>query len=261
MSDRYCHILHTSDIHLDDHLGVEGKESFAQRGLIDVVDKAIELEVDLFLLAGDLFDHNRVKSRCLEFATEQLARVQCPVVMITGNHDCMADYSVFHRYDPTEAGDHINFIKDEEGGVLDFEELGVRIWGKGIVDHHPENKPLEKVPQKEHEDWYIGMTHGYYVERGAGLYSSLITPEEIADSNLDYLALGHVHVFTEISHGGTQAAYPGSPNMNQGTREMTAAHVEFQPGKGVKITRVELAGHAQAISRKAEEPVMPSFLG
>ena len=144
---------------------------------------------------------------------------------------------------------------------MDFEELGVRIWGKGIVDHHPENKPLEKVPQKEHESWYIGMTHGYYVERGAGLYSSLITPEEIADSNLDYLALGHVHVFTEISHGATQAAYPGSPNMNQGTREMTAAHVEFQPGEGVKINRVELAGHAQAVSRKAEEPVMPSFLG
>lgn len=238
MTSRYCHILHTSDIHLDDKLGAKGEESFAQRGLMNVVDKSLEMDVDVFLIAGDLFDHNRVKSPCLAFASEQLARVRCPVVMITGNHDCMTDYSVYQRYDPREAGSHIHFIQEEEGGVVEFADLGLKIWGKGIVDHHPENKPMQGVPAKDHDDWYIGMTHGYYVERGAGMYSSLITPDEIEESTLDYLALGHVHVFSEIKHGATLAAYPGSPNLNQGTREMTAAHVEFKPGQGVQINRV-----------------------
>ena len=259
MTASYCHILHTSDIHLDDKLGGPGEESFAQRGLIDVVDKSLELDVDLFLLAGDLFDHNRVKAKCLEFASEQLARVRCPIVMITGNHDCMTDYSVYHRYDPMEAGPHVNFIKEEDGAILSFEDLGVKVWGKGIVDHHPENQPLADVPQKDHDGWYIGMTHGYYVERGAGMYSSLITPGEIAESTLDYLALGHVHVFTEIKHGSTLAAYPGSPNINQGTREMTAAHVEFHPDRGVQINRVELAGHPAQVDQAAVE--VPTYLG
>ncbi|MDG2071111.1 MAG: DNA repair exonuclease [Pseudomonadales bacterium] len=245
MPANYCHILHTSDVHLDDKMGDEGEESHAQRGLIDAVDKSLELDVDLFILAGDLFDHNRVKSRCLEFATAQLARVQCPVVMITGNHDCMSELSVYHRYDPLEAGAHIHFIKDEQGGVIEFADLGVKVWGKGIVDHHPENKPLEYVPPKDHDGWYIGVTHGYYVERGAGMYSSLITPDEIEQSSFDYLALGHVHVFSAIKHGATHAAYPGSPNMYQGTLEMTAAHVEFCPENGVTVNRVELAGHAK----------------
>ena len=261
MSLNHCRILHTSDIHLDDYLGGKGEESFAQRGLIDVVDKSIELDVDLFLLAGDLFDHNRVKDRCLEFATEQLARVQCPVVMIAGNHDCLADYSVYHRYEPEIAGDHIHFIKDPAGAVLDFPELGIKAWGKGIVNHHPDNRPLEIVPKKESTSWYIGLAHGYYTNRSADIYSSLITAEQIAASGLDYLALGHVHVFSEMRHGHTLAAYPGSPNISQGTRETTAAFIELLPREGVKVNRIELASQNQLVTREPKELALPSFLG
>jgi DNA repair protein SbcD/Mre11 len=226
-------LLHTSDIHLDNTLGGAGDESPGQLGLMHVVDKALALDVDLFLLAGDLFDHNRVNSRCLEFASEQLARLRCPVVMVTGNHDCLTDYSVYHRYDPTEAGDHIHFIREEGGAVV--QAAGVNVWGKGIVDHHPGNKPLQLVPPAEGEGWYLGVTHGYYINRGATMYSSLITPDEVEASGLDYLALGHVHVFSTWQHGKTHAAYPGSPNVIQGTRERTAAYVVLDPKKGVII--------------------------
>jgi len=233
-------ILHTSDIHLDNNIGSRGEESSGQLGLIKVVNKALAMDVDMFLLAGDLFDHNRVKTACLEFASEQLSRLRCPVVMVTGNHDCLADYSVYHRYDPTEAGDHVHFIREEAGGVVDFDALGVRVWGRGIVEHHPNNKPLENVPEHDGESWYLGVTHGYYVGRGAEMYSSLITPLEVEACKLDYLALGHVHVFSTMYHGRTHAAYPGSPNQAQGAREMTAAHVELHPGRGVAVNRVLL---------------------
>jgi len=238
MTQSRCHLLHTSDIHLDNRVGVE--DSAGADGFIKVIDKALELDVDLFLLAGDLFDHNRVKDPCLEFATEQLARIHCPVVMITGNHDCMTDYSIYHRYDPRDAGEHIHFISEVDGGTLEFPEFGVKIWGRGIVDHHPGNKPLEVVPQHHEDHWYIGMTHGYYVDRGAEMFSSLITPEEIEASGLHYLALGHVHVFNTMQHGATYAAYSGSPNLEQGAREMTAAHVELCPDQGVMINRIAL---------------------
>jgi exonuclease SbcD len=235
-----CSILHTSDIHLDNQVGLDDQPSAAEAGLTRVVDKALELDVDLFLLAGDLFDHNRVKDHCLAFATEQLARVHCPVVMITGNHDCLTDYSVYHRYDPTEAGDHVHFIREEEGGVVHFPALGVKIWGKGIVDHEPDNKPLGLLPAHTDDAWNIGMTHGYYVERGAGMYSSLITPAEIENSRFHYLALGHVHVFAEMQHGNTLAVYSGSPNIDQGVKEMTAAHIQLHPQTGVSVERVLL---------------------
>jgi DNA repair exonuclease SbcCD nuclease subunit len=221
-------------------MGEPGDESPGQLGFMHVVDKAIELDVDVFLLAGDLFDHNRVSDECLAFASEQLARVHCPVVMITGNHDCMADYSVYHRYDPTDAGEHIHFIREDEGGVVDIDELGLRVWGRGIVEHHPGHKPLESVPGYDGNYWYVGITHGYYVDRGAKMFSSLITPAEVHESRLDYLALGHVHVFSTMRHGQTVAAYPGSPNLSQGSKEMTAAHVELDPDRGVEVRRVYL---------------------
>lgn len=238
MTTRRCEILHTSDIHLDNRVGVE--DNAGEAGLQLVVDKAIELEVNLFLLVGDLFDHNRVKPACLEFATQQLSRVPCPVVMITGNHDCMTDYSIYHRYNPVAAGNHIHFLKSPEGEVMDFPELGVRIWGKGIVDHYPGNKPMEAVPDYDEDHWYIGMAHGYYTDRGAEMFSSLITPAEIEASNLHYLALGHVHVFNTMQHGRTQAAYAGSPNLDQGARERTAAHVTLCPDAGVQVNRLVL---------------------
>lgn len=237
-------LLHTSDIHLDDQIGEGNDTSHGQHGLSAVIDCAIAQNVDMVLLAGDLFDHNRVKQPCLDFATQQLARLSCPLVMITGNHDCMADYSVYHRYDPRDAGSHVTFLQEEAGAVSRFESLGVTIWGRGIVDHHPENKPLEHVPDHEHEGWYLGMTHGYYVNRGAQAFSSLITPDEIERSELDYLALGHVHVYTTMTHGATTAAYCGSPNRGQGVTEMSAALVSLDPASGVTVEKMELTSGA-----------------
>ena len=240
MTKSACRILHTSDIHLDNRVAANEEFSGGETGLTRVVDKSLELEVDLFLLAGDLFDHNKVNDHCLEFATTQLARINCPVVMITGNHDCLADYSVYHHYDPSDAGDHIHFLRETDGASVNFPSLGVRIWGKGIVDHRPENKPLACVPEHDGQTWYVGMTHGYYTGRSLEMYSSLITPEEIEQSGFHYLALGHVHVYGTMEHGNTIAAYSGSPNLDLGIKEMTAAQIQLHPESGVSVSRVTL---------------------
>ena len=59
MSKTVCNILHTSDIHLDNEIGAQGNESPAQLGFMHVIDAAVKMQVQLFLLAGDLFDHAR----------------------------------------------------------------------------------------------------------------------------------------------------------------------------------------------------------
>ena len=50
--------------------------SAAQVGFCSVIDAALDHKVDLFLLAGDLFDHNRVEPPCLEFVSEQTGPTQ-----------------------------------------------------------------------------------------------------------------------------------------------------------------------------------------
>jgi predicted phosphodiesterase len=76
------------------------------------------------------------------------------------------------------------------------------------------------------------------------MFSSLITPNEIEESQLDYLALGHVHVFSIMKHGKTIAAYPGSPNIGQGAKEMTVALVDLDPEQGVNVEKISLSPRA-----------------
>ncbi len=226
-------------MHLDNRIGEPGLETTGQQGFIAVIDAAIALNVDMFLLAGDLFDHNRVQEPCLEFTVAQLSRLHCPVVMIAGNHDCLAEYSIYHKFDPAVADTEVHFIQNPDGASIDFQQFGLRIWGQGIVEHAPENQPLKNVPKERYPGWHVGMAHGYLNTRGGDSYSSMITEEEIAASALDYLALGHVHVFSDMEHGGTRAVYPGSPNLMQGSRESTAAHIVLDPELGVTVNRLQ----------------------
>ena len=83
-------------------------------------------------------------------------------------------------------------------------------------------------------------THGYCVDRDLQSFSSLIRPEEIEASGFDYLALGHVHVFSFMEHGVTKAAYCGSPNKGLGKDDMSAALVELNPQKGVFVNKLDL---------------------
>lgn len=232
-------LLHTSDLHLANLHG-EIDASPAHAGLVRVVEEAQARGVDLLLIAGDLFDSNRVGADCVEFVCDQLRRVRCPVVIIPGNHDCYTEHSVYHRFDASRAGAGVHLLTREEGEMVTLPELQVRLWGRGIVDHHPGHQPLAGIPPREGDEWHLGMTHGYYVGRGPHSYSSLITAEEIAASALDYLALGHVHVYADVSQGATCAAYSGSPSCGPGVAGGTAALVTLDPGAGARVAPLPL---------------------
>jgi|TARA_Y100000310_G_scaffold317955_2_gene371451 DNA repair exonuclease SbcCD nuclease subunit len=209
-------------------------------GLINVVDATLEQKVDLLVIAGDLFDHNRVGEGIVQFVREQLGRVTCPVVIIPGNHDCYTEQSIYHRFDVATIGSHVHLLSIEEGETMELHDLNVRIWGRGIVDHHPENYPLEQVPPRKGDYWHVGITHGYYTGRGAAMYSSLITAAEIAAADLDYLALGHVHAFATVSQSDPCAAYSGSPTSYPHIPGGTAALVTLDPDTGVEVEEVRV---------------------
>ena len=73
------------------------------------------------------------------------------------------------------------------------------------------------------------------MEGRAELRSSLITPEEVATSGFDYLALGHVHVFRDVSQGETRAFYPGSPLIPHAPDRGSIAIVTLDPEMGISV--------------------------
>ena len=233
-------ILHTSDLHLNNQIEEIGAETPVQLGLINVIDAAKAHDVDLMLIAGDLFDHNRVQEAAIEFACHELRRAQCPVVLITGNHDCYTDHSIYHRMDMDSIGAHVSFLTNEPGEWVEYDDLHIRVWGRGIVDHHPEHKPLAADFERDGDYWHIGMTHGYFSVDDQDHYSSLITAAEIGESDFDYLALGHVHTFREVSQGNTLACYSGSPARIPNLPGGAAALVSLDPDAGVAVEKLDL---------------------
>ena len=247
MSRRRIKIVHTSDVHLESDTFGKSEEGQIYRGRIQsafqkVVDRVIEESADLFLIAGDLFDSNRIPASGAEFVHSELARVTCPVVLIPGNHDCYDHRSIYKKVDFTAAGPHVHTLIEEEGTTIQFPHLHATVWGKGMVEHDHHYRPLAGVPPRYGDYWHIGMAHGYFVDEEELQRSSLITPEEIAQSGLDYLALGHVHVFTELSQGTTKACYPGTPApLHLGVHDGgSVALVTLDPDTGVTLVEQKI---------------------
>jgi len=229
--NRPLKITHTSDVHLNDEPdGAKVREAFTQ-----VVDTVLETESDLFLIAGDLFDHNEIQRKTVDFVYAQLARVSCPTVVIVGNHDCWDVRSVMKRMDFRKAGRHVTLLNNAEGVQVAFPELHATVWGRCMLDHDRSNKPMAGVPPRKSNLWHIGMAHGLYDDDPDTDRSSLITSREIEASGLDYLALGHVHAHRQMRHGNTLACYPGVAAAHMGTIQTgCVALVTLTPGSGAR---------------------------
>ena len=241
MRARPLKLVHTSDVHLDGRNvadDIDGFRNKAERAFAAVIDVTIEERADLLLIAGDLFDNNRVPDGDFDFVRDQLARLSCPVVVLPGNHDVHDHYSIWRRIAANDVGGHVHLLLETDGASIEFDDLGVRAWGRAMAEHAPENEPLEGVPGRRDGVWNIGLAHGLVVSEREGIGSSQITHEEIGASGFDYLALGHVHVWRDESQGATTACYPGSPVGSYASA--AGGHVavaSLSPERGVELTR------------------------
>jgi DNA repair exonuclease SbcCD nuclease subunit len=225
-------LLHTADLHID-----EGQASIA--AMRAVIDIALAERVDLVLIAGDTFDHDQVSDLAARSVVTELARLTQPVVIIPGNHDPIDYRSIYQRVDLTEAGPHVYFIDDPAGRELIFPDLDVAIWARGIENHTPDNRPLAGYRPSDPRLWRIVLVHGFYVPAGESSWrSSQIHEEEIAALECDYLALGHVHRYWEVSSGSVTASYSGSATQD---RIPGVNLVRLDEGFGVRLERQLLA--------------------
>lgn len=209
-------IVHCSDIHLDnDYYGGErnlDRRDYYRGVFARLLDQLLEERPDLMLLAGDLFDSNRASEDTIRWAMRALETLPFPVVMIPGNHDCLAENAIYRRFD-FNALQNVSLIMEAGGTLIHLESLAVSVWGRGMVDHSPDNRPLEAMPcTPANGAWRLGLGHGIYVEPGHDtLHSSPIHAEQIEAAPFDYLALGHHHGAMDVSPAGSLALYSGAP--------------------------------------------------
>ena len=213
--------LHTSDIHLDTSFSGSGFPSWlgnrkreAIRGTFrHIIENARLHEVDFVLVAGDLFEQDRITPDTSEFLKQQLGNLNSIRVFIApGNHDPYVKGSPY-REESWPANVHI-FNADEFQSV-ELLDLGVRVTGFGFVGASLEDHHFQRLPALSGNLANIVLSHGSNISRvpaGKSRHGPF-TIEEIAGKNIQYCALGHYHQQHRIPNpiDETQVWYSGIP--------------------------------------------------
>ena len=251
-------LIHTADVHLGARHDDLGEQASAQRerqfaAFKAGIDVALAEKVDLFLIAGDLFDSNVQPRRSVERVAAELKRLveaRIRTVIIPGTHDVYDRASIYRAYDlPALAGSGPD---DDFVTVLDPDRPSVHLRTCEVIVHGPvfatkraPHSPLADIDVGAGEataTWHIGMVHGAIaIPNKTDRDEVVITLDEIAATNLDYLALGHWHSAQAGKAGTVTYAYAGAPEavaMDQ-DRAGKVLLVELNERKGAKSVTVE----------------------
>ena len=214
--------LHVADVHLDTSFA--GRSERVRQRLRDAsrdafrhaVDLAIREEVDAVLIAGDLFDGDRLSFQTERFLLEQAERLEAhaiTVVYATGNHDPGSGASPARRLrwpsntrvaaDRTPQRIQVN---DRDGAPIGF------VTAVGHSDERERSDLSRLLPRPKGELPEVALLHTQvHTSVGADRHHPYAPSEltYLVRSGYDYWALGHVHVRQLLSED-PPVAYPGS---------------------------------------------------
>lgn len=198
-------LLHSADWHLGSPLGENRSLREAlERIPFRVVQAAKEQGCDVILLAGDLFD-GIPTPHSLSLVKRALGQAGMPVFISPGNHD----YVTPGGFWLSEAWpENVHIFTEGKPESVALPQLDCRIYGAAF--RGPQSDALlEGFCADGQERYCIGLFHGD-AATSASPYNP-VSRAQIADSALDYLALGHIHKQGSVQSGATLCAWPGCP--------------------------------------------------
>ena len=207
-------ILHCADIHFDTPFKELGKKlsEVSKEELLEVFKKIINIvideQVDILLIAGDVFDNFTVNKTTLYFIASQLSRINNTQVFISpGNHD---PYNSRSFYEIMDWPENVYIFKGELEKV-DLEDLNLTVWGAAFNNQY-EKKTLFRNVEIDNSRINLMVIHG---EISNNISENIYNPiylEDIKKSGMEYIAVGHRHEFSGIKREGkTFYAYSGCP--------------------------------------------------
>lgn len=181
-------IIHCSDIHLDSPMehnltAAQARERNAEicATFGRLVRYALEHQVDAVLMAGDLFDGERVSARTADFVMDRIRQTEgVDFLYLRGNHD--AQRSVFEERELPEN------LKYFGGDWTGYRYGNVVITGMEL-DREKWDAAYDAL-QLQPEDVNIVTLHGQ-VSTQSG--EELIPLPKLRGKHINYLALGHIH--------------------------------------------------------------------
>ena len=238
-------IFHTADVHLGAKFNSFGKRADLQRKEIEksftkIVDLAIEKEIQIFIIAGDLFDSPFPSMATTAFVINQLKRLiqsRIYITIIAGNHDYLCANSIYYSDQFDGLGDkYIKIFDSKILAIWTLEELNTQIIGISL--DHPKNsvsitrESIEK--QLNSEMFKIGVFHGS-IDIGSFNKYNLLDIKNIEGLTCDYVALGDWHNQLKIP-AKAPTYYSGSPELIATDQTNSGSILEITLAENKEVT-------------------------
>lgn len=198
--------IHAADPHLDSPLqGLEGHEGApvevlrgaTRRAFENLVQLAVDEQVDFVVIAGDLYDGDWKDYSTGLFFRSQMVRLrasQIPVYLIAGNHDAA---SVISK--KLSLPDNVHLFSTRTAESFEVPGLPVVIHGRGFPNRAvPENLALDYPPVIPGK-FNVGLLHTSLTGLPGHDTYAPCSEQDLRNKGYAYWALGHIHQPAVIS--------------------------------------------------------------
>ena len=243
--------IHTADLQLGmtrRFLDEDAQARYAQAridALSSIGDLAAREDARFVVVAGDVFETNRVRPRTVGRALEAMAAIPVPVLLLPGNHDPLDAASVYRSATFIRARPPNVRVLETSEPIEPAETAGVQVVGAPWLSKRPledlagaaiDALPPDGAPR-------ILVAHGPIDFRGEAheLFTLRqgVLEDAVASGRVGYVALGDRHSTTAVGDTG-RIWYAGSPE--------PTAHDETEAGN---VLLVELDGERCDVQRRA----------
>ena len=243
--------LHAADLHLDSPFAALDPRQAAlrrqeQRRLVtELCSLCRENKCDLLLLSGDLFDGRRVYLDTLDTLRDELSECGAQVFIAPGNHDPISPTSPYL----TQAWpENVHVFTNARIEAITLRKPECIVWGAAFTANAmPSLLQGFRVPEESRNYVNFMVLHGDAMQADSPY--NPVSKDEIAQSGLTYLALGHTHLRGgPETAGGTLYAWPGCP-MGRGFDEtgVKGVYLGTADGNAVDLRFVPMSGRRYEI--------------
>lgn len=203
-------VCHMADFHLGGELNVHNslKEEINNNLLKTLFETFRMLEqskADIVLIAGDFYESSSVDYRLLKQIKEIFDKFSGKIFISPGNHDYVSLESVYREEWPS----NVHIFLNEEIEMVEIKDLNTRVYGFGFNHSHIYDRKIRNI-KVNHQFINLGVFHGQIASEINAYHP--IFKEDIENSGLEYIALGHVHNRSKIKKlGNTYFSYSGNP--------------------------------------------------
>ena len=232
--------IHAADIHLDSPLSglaaypdapAAQLRNATRDAFCELVNRAIEEQVDFMVIAGDLYDgswrdHNTGIFFCREMG--RLKRAGIAVFVLFGNHDAESEMTR-----KLELPDNVRCFATQKPQTFTLDTLGVVLHGQSFRHKETTDNLAAAYPPPVAGYYNIGVLHTALEGHTAHANYAPCSRAELHARGYQYWALGHVHEFAQWD-GPSIIVFPGN---------LQGRHIRETGRRGAVLVEVDGRGH------------------